>query len=130
MSARTYEGPLAKRVLASRKNTPPPGDSAKAVRSARMITLLLASSFEGVEIIFFAPVLVAAGFFGFLFVWFRVRGWALFCAFICILTGLFAGVCAVGMHDTFAKIADGISAIIGFALAAAFYHFKRKEKSP
>jgi hypothetical protein len=94
-----------------------------------MIASLLASSFEGVEIIFFAPILAAAGFFGFLFVWFRARGWALFCAFICLLIGLLAGLCAVGMHATFAKVADGVSAIIGFGLAATFYHFKRREKS-
>jgi hypothetical protein len=94
-----------------------------------MIASLLASSFEGVEIIFFAPILIAAGFLGFLFVWFRARGWALFCALVCLLIGLFAGVCAVGMHETFAKVADGICAFIGFGLAATFYQFKRKEKS-
>jgi general stress protein CsbA len=94
-----------------------------------MITPLLASSFEGIEIIVFAPVLAGAGILGFLFVWFRARGWALFCAAICLLIGLLAGVCAVGMHNTFAKVADGISAVIGFVLATVFYRFKRKEKS-
>jgi hypothetical protein len=93
-----------------------------------MIIPLIASSFEGVEIIFFAPALLAAGFFGFLSVWFRDRGWALFFAFICLFIGLFAGLCAVGMHDTRAKVADGITAFAGFALATAFYRFKRKEK--
>jgi hypothetical protein len=94
-----------------------------------MLAALLASSFEGVEIILFAPALAVAGLFGFLFVWFRARGWALFCAFICLLIGLLAGLFAVGMLNTFAKVADGISAIVGLAFAAAFYYLKRKEKS-
>jgi hypothetical protein len=94
-----------------------------------MFNPLFASSFEGAEIIFFVPVLILAGIIGFLFAWFRIREMAVFCAIVCALIGLLAGTCAVVMHDIRAKVLDASCAVIGLALAAAFYYCKRKEKS-
>jgi cyanate permease len=95
-----------------------------------MFNPLFASSFEGVEIIFFVPALMLAGLIGFLFAWGRAREMAVMFAVICGLIGLLALAFAIVMHEIRARIADGICGLAGIAFALLLFLIKRKNKDP
>ena len=88
---------------------------------------LLASSFEGIEIILFVPALVIMAVLGLICALVRWRDLAVFFGVGCSLLGIVSLLFASGMHGV-ATRADAITGVIAIAVALVLIFVKRNPK--
>lgn len=95
------------------------------IAQTTMIHPLVASNFEGVEIIMFAPTVVIAGLIGLLCAFARARPLALACGTVCAIVGATSLLFAIGVHGS-ASIWDFICGVTAIVIACSLFFIKRK----
>jgi hypothetical protein len=89
---------------------------------------VLASSFEGVEIVMFVPIIAIASLVGLTCALLRVHWLAICCGVVSALVGFLSLLFAIGMHGV-ASLIDFTCGLVAILIACALIFIKRKEET-
>jgi uncharacterized membrane protein YeaQ/YmgE (transglycosylase-associated protein family) len=92
-----------------------------------MFNPILASDFEGVEIVMCGPVVIFSTLLGLIAALARIRTLAVFCGLASGGAAAFSLLCAAFTHGN-ARMMDFICGVVGAVVAWALFHFKRERK--